>query len=271
MQGENCVKLFISADIEGVAGIAHWDEATKGHGAYGEFREAMTLDVAAACEAAFEAGAKEILVKDAHGSGRNLIPARLPRGVRVIRGWSGHPYCMLQELDKSFDAVAMLGYHAAASGPSNPLSHTLTGRFAKILLNGALASEFHLHSLIAATLGVPVVALSGDRGICAVAKAFNPAITAIETGVGVGSSAIGLHPLDARTAIAEGIKAALAGDPAACAISLPEKFEIEIQFTNHALAYQASFYPGARSIDSETIAFATDDFYEIARMLRFMP
>ena len=108
------MQVYISADIEGVAGIALLHEATKGNAAYAEFREQMSLDVAAACEAAVGVGARRILVKDAHGSGRNIIPDLLPREASVIRGWSGHPYCMLQDLTAEFDAVAMLGYHAAA-------------------------------------------------------------------------------------------------------------------------------------------------------------
>ncbi len=264
------MKVYISADIEGVAGIAHWDEAIKSKADYQEFREQMTLDVAAACEAALEAGATEILVKDAHASGRNIIAAKLPEKARVIRGWSGHPYAMLQELDASFDAVAMLGYHAAATGPSNPLSHTNTLKYAKILLNGELASEFHLHSYVAATQGVPVVALSGDAGICAAAKAFNPSITAVETGIGIGDSSTGLHPHRARREIAAGVKRALQGDKAACRIALPARFEIEVWFKKHADAYSASFYPGARAIGSEAVGLASDDFFEIARMLRFV-
>jgi D-amino peptidase len=76
------MKVYISADIEGVAGIAHWDEAGKKQPEYQEFRAQMTADVAAACQAAAAAGATEILVKDAHGSGRNIIADQLPETAR---------------------------------------------------------------------------------------------------------------------------------------------------------------------------------------------
>lgn len=265
------MKVYISADIEGVAGIAHWDEATKGHEAYAAFRQQMSDDVAAACEAALAAGASDILVKDAHGSGRNIIHDQLPEPVRVIRNWSGHPFSMLQELDESFDCVCFLGYHGAATSPHNPLSHTLTGAYAKVVLNGEICSEFHLHSHIAAYLGVPVVLISGDEGICKTAREFNPAITAVSTGVGVGASNIGEHPFVARRKIAEGMKTALRGDFSRCRITPPDEFEIQVWFTNHALAYRASFYPGAELIHPEAIAYKSDDFFEIARLMRFMP
>ncbi len=265
------MKVYISADIEGVAGIAHWDEATLGHSAYTQFREKMTEDVAAACRAALEAGATEILVKDAHGSGRNIVHDALPEEARLIRNWSDHPFCMLQELDDSFDAALMVGYHAAASVATTPLSHTLSLRFPKILLNGQVMSEFMMHSYIADYVGVPVVMISGDGGICRAAEQFNPSITTVTTGEGVGASNIGLHPELARRKIAEGVNTALSGDLNACRLETPARFVIEIWFNNHALAYQASFYPGARAIGAEAVGFEADNFFDIARMIRFMP
>jgi D-amino peptidase len=106
------MKVFISADIEGVTGITHWDEADRLKPEYSEFREQMTAEVSAACEGALQAGFTEIWVKDAHASARNLIAAKLPRETRLIRGWSGHPFSMVQELDASFDAMLMIGYHS---------------------------------------------------------------------------------------------------------------------------------------------------------------
>ncbi len=116
------MKVYISADIEGTAGITNWEEAEKPHATYQEFRERMTDEVVAACEGAIEVGAKEILVKDAHDSGRNIIAARLPDCARLIRGWSGHPFSMVQELDESFDALLFVGYHAKAGSDENPLA-----------------------------------------------------------------------------------------------------------------------------------------------------
>ena len=80
------MKVYISVDIEGAAGITHWDEARKTHADYPEFREEMTREAVAACEGAMAAGAREILIKDAHGSGRNILAARLPECARIVRG-----------------------------------------------------------------------------------------------------------------------------------------------------------------------------------------
>ena len=93
------MKVYISVDIEGCAGITHWDEANKSHPDYAEFREQMTREAVAAVEGAMAAGATDILLKDAHETGRNLVLSMLPESVRVVRAWAGHPLCMLQELD----------------------------------------------------------------------------------------------------------------------------------------------------------------------------
>ena len=105
-------KLFISADIEGTAGIVNWNETERSvpHD-YDYFANQMTREVAAACEGAHDAGVEEIVVKDAHDSARNLNPAKLPEYARVYRGWARHPYSMMFGLDETFDGVVFTGYH----------------------------------------------------------------------------------------------------------------------------------------------------------------
>src|SRR5512136_751367 len=98
------MKIFITADIEGITGAAHWDETDKKQADYSELREQMTAEVSAACQGALNAGATEIWVKDAHWSARNILAAKLPRQVRLIREWSGHPFSMMQEIDETFQA-----------------------------------------------------------------------------------------------------------------------------------------------------------------------
>ncbi|MEM7254792.1 MAG: M55 family metallopeptidase [Pseudomonadota bacterium] len=206
------MKVYISVDIEGITGIAHWDEARKNHADHAEFRTRMTAEAAAACEGALAAGATEIWVKDAHGSGRNLLAEQLPGPVRLIRGWSGHPYAMLQELDESFDAVCLVGWHGPANHPANPLAHTLTGNFADLRLNDQWLSEYLLHAHVAALTQTPIVFISGDAGICSLAENANPAITAVVTHYGRGEMVVGYPPAEMRSRITTEIEAALRSD-----------------------------------------------------------
>lgn len=144
------MKIFISADIEGVATTTLWPETEKGSEDYRQHAQQMTMEVIAACEAASEAGASEIVVRDAHEDGNNLDIWKLPENVTLIRGWSGHPYSMVYGIDPSFDAAIFIGYHSAASSGGNPLSHTESLNPLSVKLNGTLASEFLLYSYAAA-------------------------------------------------------------------------------------------------------------------------
>ncbi len=268
--GTSAMKVYISADIEGVAGITNWNEAEKNHPDYPEFRARMTDEVVAACAGAIAAGADEILIKDAHDSGRNILADRLPDCARLVRGWSGHPLAMVQELDGSFDAVLLVGYHSKAGSESNPLAHTLTLKVAQISINGAVASEALIHSWAAAIHGVPVVFLSGDKGICSDARAFNPGITAVAVSEAFGPSTVSLAPVRAQRLIREGVQAALAGDRAACRLALPERFVLEVKFANPVQAYKSSWYPGARHLGNQTVRLETTDYFEVLRALRFI-
>ena len=121
------MKVFISADIEGCCGVFSNIETHKNEAVYAPFAKQMTKEVLAVCEAAHEAGADEIVVKDGHGDASNIDPLQMPSYVTLIRGKSGHPYNMMFGLDPTFDAVLYVGYHAAAGCPEFAVSHTSTG------------------------------------------------------------------------------------------------------------------------------------------------
>jgi D-amino peptidase len=264
------MKIYISADIEGIAGISHWDEAKKAHATYQEFRAEMTEEVVAACEGAIGAGATQILIKDAHDTGRNIIAGRLPDCAKLIRGWSGHPLAMVQELDESFAALVLIGYHSKAGSQDNPLAHTLTLAIAGLRLNGELCSEFRLHSYAAALYGVPVVFISGDKGICAEAAELIPSIKPVAASEGRGSSTISIPPALAQRLIREGVGASLKGDLSRFRIKLPENFVLEVTFTNPTDAYAKAWYPGARQSGPQTVRFESKDYFEVLRAIRFI-
>ncbi len=99
------ISVFISADMEGISSLVVGDEVRKGKSEYDEFREIMTGDVNAAIEAAFDNGATRVVVRDAHATARNILPAQLDKRAELIRGWSGRPYSMMDGIDNTFDTV----------------------------------------------------------------------------------------------------------------------------------------------------------------------
>ncbi|UCC80692.1 MAG: M55 family metallopeptidase [Candidatus Zixiibacteriota bacterium] len=264
------MKIFISADIEGTTGITVWTECEKGKPDYEEFQKQMTAEVVAACEGAMEGGAREIIIKDAHDTARNIIVSKLPENVKLIREWSGHPFQMVQGLDESFDAAIFTGYHSRAGSDTNPLAHTFTDSVMYIKVNGRFASEFLINSYSAAYVGVPVVMVTGDKGICEEAKGVNPGILTVPVSEGEGTSNISIHPNLAVKKIKETAKKAVSGDLSKCKIELPGKSEVEILYKDNRLAYKTSFYPGARLEGTHTIKFESNDYFDVLRLLSFM-
>lgn len=264
------MKVYLSADIEGTAGITTWNEAELNDPDYHEHREEMTREVLAACDGAIAAGARDILIKDAHDSGRNILQKDLPECARLIRGWSGHPFSMVQELDATFDAALLVGYHSKAGDETNPLAHTLTLRVMRMYLNGAPVSEFILQTYAAAYVGVPVVFVSGDKQLCADVKATNANIVTAAVTEGRGPSTISLSPKAACAKIRQGVEKALNGNLKKALVKLPRRFTLEIEYSNPVNAYKASWYPGAKHIGNRMVRVETRDYFEVARALKFV-
>ncbi len=263
------MKIYLSADIEGITGVTHWDETEMTHAEYAAAREQMTAEVAAACEGALEAGATEIWIKDSHDAGRNLIPARLPQEARLIRGWSGHPFQTLTQLDNTFQAVLLVGYHSGAGFAKSPLEHTWSGTLMCVKLNGQFISEFSLDALTATYAGSPVVFVSGDQGLCDHAVETNANIQTVAVKEGIGEATINIHPALAVSRIRAGVKQSLQGDAARCRVELPAHYSLEMRYRKHSRAYQMGFFPGARQVDPFTVRYETDDYLTLLSFFMF--
>lgn len=258
-------KLFISADIEGTAGIAHWDETEYGKKDYDYFRNQMSREVAAACKGALAAGYGDILIKDAHDTGRNIIPTMLPEQARIFRSSARHPLTMVAGLDESFSGIVFTGYHSAAEMPTNPLSHTMNGRNNHILINGDLCSELMINSLSAAMLGVPVYCVAGDRGLCEWIQSVNPNIQAVPVCEGHGNGSISIHPNVAVRRIEEAVNRAVQQPKEACMYPFPERFTVEINYKQHFDARSAGWYPGAVQTGARTVRFMAANYMDVLK------
>ncbi len=266
------MKLYISADMEGSAGLTVESEYTPGHPDYAFFRAQMSREVAAACRGAVRAGAGDILVRDAHYDARNLDPTDFPECARLLRGHTGDCFPMVSGLQlEHFDACLFTGYHSGVTSPEYPLSHTFSRHsYDDLRLNGTSCSEFRFYAYACAELGVPVAFLSGDAGICAEARRLVPGITTVATHEGRGAATISLQPQRAAALIEEGVAHAVARGFGDCYVELPKHFTLEIRFRDHQDAYARSFYPGARLADSKTVVFESDRFEDIRVAVHFI-
>ncbi len=263
------MKVFISADIEGVSGAASWEQLAQGGPEYEAVRRQMTAEVRAACEGALAAGATDILVRDAHGSARNISHSDLPRQARLVRCWSGGPLMMMDGLERGFAAAMYVGYHSRAGSGESPLAHTMSTTLSEFRVNGRPVSEFELNAWAAAALRVPSVFISGDRGACAQARRLLPGITAVETMRALGEATVHLHPAEAADRIRRACEAALkAGDRALP--RLPARPLVELKFREIRRARRFSLYPGATRTGERAVRLRCRDCMDILRAVQFI-
>jgi len=265
------MKVFISADIEGITTTTLWDDVRSTHPSYPPHAKQMTDEVLACISGAKKAGAKEFLVRDAHAGGNNIDPLRMPNGVSLLRSWSGHPYSMSEGVNKSFDAAMFIGYHSTAGRAGNPLSHTISGaRFHTIKINGTPASEFLLFSWACALEGVPTVFLSGDKTLCEDYKDLHPKLITCQVKDGVGATTINYPIEETLKNITELSEKALSQDLSHALTKLPSHFEVEIEYKSHVMAHKASWYPGVTIKNDTTVTFQSDNFFEILRTIQWI-
>src|SRR5687768_18305700 len=159
------MKIYISADMEGVVGAVTGEQLGPQGFEYQRFREFMTQEVNAAIEAAFEAGATEIVVSDSHGNGQNLLIEKLPKNILLVRSWP-RPLLMMQGIDETFAGAIFLGYHTGTTNPTGVRAHTMSSaRLADVRLKGVSVSEAGLNAAIAGHFNVPVIMVSGDDAV----------------------------------------------------------------------------------------------------------
>lgn len=263
------MKIFMSSDIEGTCGIAHWDETEKGKADYPAFASQMSREVAAACEGAIAGGAADVFVRDSHDSARNIIPGMLPEEVRIFRGWGRDPYAMMSGIDESFDGVIFTGYHSAASWPGNPLSHTMNTQNNYVKVNGECCSELMMNSLTAAMFGVPVLMVTGDEMLCQWFHTVVPDAVTVPVSYGVGNGSVSIHPDKAVRLIRQGAEKAAGLDRSKCLFPLPEAFTAEVNYKTHHKAKGASWYPGASLKDSTTVVYASKNWMDVLSFFHF--
>lgn len=264
------LKVYISADMEGVVGVVTGDQLGPGGFEYPRFRQFMTNEVNAAIEAAREMGATEIVVSDSHGNGENLLMEALPPDVELIRSWP-RPLMMMEGIDETFDAAIFIGYHASTTNPQGVRAHTISSaNLTAVRINGVEMLEASINAAIAGDFGVPVVMISGDDVVVEEARRV---IGDMEGAV--VKHALGFHsartimPEASYALIRERVRAALGrlGDFEPYRMEGP--VELEISFKNYMPAEVMAYLPNVERVDAHTIRFVGRDMGEVSRFIEF--
>ncbi|MFE3205327.1 M55 family metallopeptidase [Embleya sp. NPDC055664] len=244
--------VYISIDMEGVAGIATLDQIVRGGGGYTRAQEIMTGEANAAIEGAFAAGADSVLINDSHGTMDNLIVQHLDPRARVILG-SPKAQCMAHGVGANHGVALFIGYHAAAGAPG-VLAHTFSSDFTSVRLNGKPVTEAEVNALLAARHGVPIGLVTGDNEVCAATAAVFPGVITVPVKTAEGfTAANNLHPTVAQDLIRAGAAAAVEKAAVLEPLALPEKFVFEVGFQIPLAAELAAAVPGAERVDLLTV------------------
>jgi D-amino peptidase len=270
-QQQRGLKVFISADMEGIGGVVTGEQLSPTGFEYAKAREYMTEEVLAAIAGAREAGATEIVVADSHGNFQNLLIDRLPKDVLVIRG-GPRPLSMMQGIDETFDAVLFIGYHSGTTNPAGVRAHTISSaRLADVRINGLSAPESAINAAIAGHFRVPVVMISGDDAAVAEAQKIIGDLEGAVVKESFGfHAARTLTPEASREKIRAAVKRALETRSRFLPTKIRTPVELEIQFKNYRPAELLAYLANVQRIDAHAVRFTAKDILEAVRFLSFV-
>lgn len=259
------LKVYISVDMEGVAGVVTDDQLGPGGFEYQRFREFMTREAVAAVTAAKEAGATEIVVSDSHGNGENLLIEQFPKDVRIIRSWPRR-LSMMAGIDETFDAVLFLAYHSSTNNKEGVRAHTFSSaRLSRVAVNGVEMTEGAWNAAIAGHFGVPVVMISGDDAAIAEVRSLLGNIEAAETKKSLGfHSANTITPQASADLIAEKVKSALKRVKDFKPYKVQVPLTLDVSFKNYRPAEVLAYLKGVDRPDSHSIRYRANSMPEIS-------
>jgi D-amino peptidase len=262
------VRVFVSIDMEGVAGVAHLRQVMRGTDDFPAARKLMTEEANAAVAGAFDGGATEVVVNDSHGDMENLLPEEMDPRAELILG-SPKVLSMMQGFEAGFDIALFVAYHASAGTQAAVLDHTYSGRlFYEVRLGGEPVTEAELNAAFAGTFGVPVGLVTGDDKACAQAAKRLPGIRTVVVKEGFGRNvAKSLHPSAAREAIRRGAAEAVAARRELSPYRPAAPFALEADLATTSCADLCGLAPGVERIGPRTVRFQTEDYREAFRCL----
>jgi D-amino peptidase len=258
LAGQQPLKVFISVDMEGLAGVVTSSDVSASGPDYGYFRTIMAAETNAAIDGAFRAGATEVVVRDSHGAKQNLLPGDVDPRARLLRGQSTGPKNMMEGIDATFGAVVFIAYHAKAGTPRAILEHTSNGNVIDFSINGVSLPEGGYNALVAGLYDVPVVFVSGDRAVVEQIRGLVGPVEAVAVKDEIADASLGLSPKQAQEEIRAGVERAVRerGRAKPYRLSAPYTMVLEVR-------QEKPLFPGARQTAPGKFTFSSPDLLQI--------
>ncbi|MFQ6086761.1 MAG: M55 family metallopeptidase [Candidatus Bathyarchaeia archaeon] len=263
------MKVFISADLEGVACVVHGEHVLRDGREHDRARKLMTAEVNAAVEGALEAGAQEIVVNDSHGTMRNIIPEELHEKAELVTG-SPKPLSMMQGIDDSFNSVFFIGYHAMPSSFPAVMGHTYYSRVVyNLRINGKTMGETGVNAALAGYYKVPVVLVTGDKAVTAEARELLGNVETVTVKEAVGRYAAKcLSPAEARRRIRKAAAKSLSRISEIKPLKIEPPTTFEVEFIHAGMTEMALLVPGVEKKGVRTVSFTFDDLLKAFKAFR---
>ncbi|HEY1253087.1 MAG TPA: M55 family metallopeptidase [Thermoanaerobaculia bacterium] len=267
------LRVYVSADMEGVAGVVAPEQLGPPGFEYERFRTFMTNEVLAAIDGARAAGATEFVVSDSHGNAENLLIEKFPKDVQIVRGFP-RPLEMMEGIDGNFAAVLFVGYHASTTNPAGVRAHTMSSaNLADVRIQGVSVPEAGFNAAIAGHFGVPVALITGDDVIVKEAQALLGPIEGVAVKQALGfHSAKTLTPEASCEAIREGARRAVGRlrDGSLKPYRVTAPVTVEVRFKNYRPAEVLAYLPVVERIDAHAVRYRAKDMLEASRFLSFV-
>ncbi len=242
------MKVYISADIEGVGCVCRPEHSRIDGRDYALARQLMTGEVNAAIAGAFAGGATQLVVVDSHNVGLNLYPEELDERAELIMGMP-RPLAMMEGVDQGFDAAFFIGYHAKPGSADGLIAHNFHSRIRDLFINNVSVGELGLNAALAGLYNVPMALLSGDAVTVAEGLQLMPWLECVTVKRGIGAYAAQcLHPKVCRERIFEGARRALQDLPRMRAFKVQEPLCMEVHCTTASSADRLAKIPGVQRV-----------------------
>lgn len=255
------MKIYISADYEGISGVAGERQTSTEGRDYDRTRKLQAQDVNAAIEGAMKAGAREFVVNDSHGGMNNLWPEDLHPAAQLLIG-TKKPLSMMQGIDESFDAAFFIGYHAKAGTQAGTLAHTYTGTIVNARINDRTVGEVEINGALAGFFNVPLVLVTGDNELGKQVGDFQSSIETVAVKQGVSrAAALCMHPEKAHDLIRQGAKKAVENRKDIQPVKFDLPVSVEVDFTGTQIADILERIPGVERIGEKSLRYVARKNY----------
>jgi D-amino peptidase len=269
------MRVLVSIDMEGIAGVVDGDDIHPGHAEYERNRILLTAEASAAVRGAYAYDPDaRVLVTEAHAAYRNLLPEQLDRRATLLRG-TPKPWGMMSGLDQDIDAVVFIGYHGKAGTPRSVMAHTISGQvIADVRCNGRSLGELGLNTALAAHFGVPPVLVAGDDTVAAEAADVAPGMRSVVVKHALGARAAALlHPDEACDRIEQEVPKALADRSSVQPLHFDGPVVLEVEVLRTRMTEQALLVPGMELADGRTLRYTAPDFpaaYQVSELIALL-